>query len=516
MSTVDFASGIRNQFDLIQKTAPNNEVESKCYDIVTSQKTGIDIVKAGKIFDEIFKKNKIPKFPISFGKETLYLKGYYKFALVKDSGTFKDCINESLEGAEDSKETGINLSVISRSDLSAVLNALYDETRICDFKIDTIRLLEVANYLKADTLAQKLLNELEKCILDPFSSLLHLCKRINSSPIRHFLPVQKIIRRFGRRFGEEILRGMTKESREAVIDKLAQAQITSLRIKIKPATHISFTLTRAFISDLNRITSLTELFLPNRVYASDAPLLTFSTKIVSLQLNFQSIIGHVTLPSSLTYLKGHNIDQSHVLSPLTRLIKLSCKSCNPIDLTELTALASLSISFQNHRDIYRVPRHVTKLSYTHCFLDTTSLGELHPSVKKLKLKRFHGTLNDGTRLLGTELTDLAMGGNVSLLHSVTNESIMNLPRSLTRLIILNNSTTNDAYKNLPLLKHLELDVDSRFSNITKEVTPYLPRTLKYLYIANGIFPDEALKHLPQDCKVEMLTKEAARDLAIVQ
>lgn len=233
MSAVDFAGGIRNQFDLIQKTAPNNEVESKCFDIVTSQKTGIDIVKAGKIFDEVFKKNKIPKFPISFGKETLYLKGYYKFALIKDSGTFKDCINESLEGAEDCKETGINLSVISRSDLSAVLNALYDEHRIGDFKIDTIRLLEVANYLKADTLAKKLLKDIENDVKAPFSNLPHLCKRINGSPIRHFPPIQKIIRRIGRRFGEEILRGMTKESREAVIDKLAQAQITSLKIKLQ-------------------------------------------------------------------------------------------------------------------------------------------------------------------------------------------------------------------------------------------------------------------------------------------
>lgn len=516
MSTVDFASSIRNQFDLIQKTAPSNEVESKCFDIVTSQKTGIDIVKAGKIFDEVFKKNKIPKFPISFGKETLYLKGYYKFALIKDSGTFKDCISESLEGSEDSKEIGINLTVISRSDLSAVLNALYDETRICDFKIDTIRLLEVANYLKTDTLAQRLLHELKKCIL-PFSSLLHLCKRINSSPIRHFSPIQRIIRRFGRRFGEEILRGMSKESREAIIDKLAQAQITSLKIKIKPSTPISFTLTRAFISDLNRITSLTELFLPNKVYASDAPLLTFSTKIVSLQLNFQSIIGHVTLPSSLTYLKGHNIDESLVLSPLTRLIKLSCKSCNRVDLTKLTALASLSLSFPNYHDVYLIPRHVTKLSYSNCMLNTTILGVLHPSVKKLKLKKFRGNLNDGTKLLGTELSDLTIGGNNPIFNApnyLTNEAIMNLPRSLTRLVILQNSTTNDAYKNLPLLKHLELDVAR--TKITKEVTPYLPRTLKYLYIANGIFPDEALKHLPQDCKVEMFTKEAVQDLAIVQ
>lgn len=209
--------------------------------------------------------------------------------------------------------------------------------------------------------------------------------------------------------------------------------------------------------------------------------------------------------------------QGLLLSNLNGLVKLSCRSYVPMDLTKLTALRSLSVKFSNHCDIYRVPPHVTKLSYTRCYLNEASLAELHPFVKKFKLKRFDGTLNDATKRLGTGLTDLIMGGKIPLVGTgevnLTNESIINLPPSLTRLVILKNSTTNDAYKNLPPLKHLELDIDSRYSKITQEITQHLPQTLTYLYLANGQFPVEALKHLPQGCKVEMQTKEAVRDLA---
>jgi len=306
MAAVDFTLGIRNQFEQARKNVTENEAEKKCFDIVKDQKTGPEIVGAGKIFDETFKKNTIPKFPISFDKETLHLKGYYKFALIKDSETIKDCVSESIDGSENNKETGIHLSVISRSDFNAVLNALYDENRVCTVQIDTIRLIEVANYLKADTLVQAIFNKLEKCVKAPFSNLLFLSQRINSSPIRHFPHMQKILRLFGRRFGDEIEASIIKESRETLIDKLAGAQITSLTVKPKKVTQDSFIHSRSFMDELRRITSLTELCLPNRICYSDDPFSTFSPGLVSLQLNF-NCIRYISLPTSLTYLKCHQL-----------------------------------------------------------------------------------------------------------------------------------------------------------------------------------------------------------------
>jgi len=198
-----------------------------------------------------------------------------------------------------------------------------------------------------------------------------------------------------------------------------------------------------------------------------------------------------------------------LFTSLSRIAKLSLKACESLEISNLTSLTSLSISSSKETNIYRVPGSVTKLSYTFCFIDVNSLGMLHSSVQKLKLKRFQGTLGDGTKLLGTQLTDLTIGGNIPYLYHpapglLTDDAIINLPRSLTRLVVQRNYTTNEGYKNLPLLKHLEIDIESIFCKITKEVTQYLPRTLQYLYIANGVFPDEALNHLPKDCKVEML------------
>lgn len=473
ITTVEFDKNIRAQFEEVARTAPKHEAECKCFEIVTSQRTGIKIVKAGKIFDEVFKDNKRTPFPIAFGIEVLKLKEYYKFALIKSCGMFSDCIGDVTKGTEDSSETGISLSGISRDNFNAFLNKLYDENRSCT-AIDTVRLLEIANYLRADALISMLVCSLKKEAKGPFKPLLALNQRIYASPIRFLM--HDVFKCFGKPIALELSRNNTEASYDIFVEKLATANVVSLNFDI------AFPLIKGGIGKLALITSLTELSLPHTIL-SDQDLKSFSTRIVSLELKCHNIMPSA-IPTQLTCLKVHELGFNLRNLKLPRLVKF--EAFNRYERLQLHELSSL--------------QHITELRLSHYEPTTMNLKKIPPNVKKLKLTHIYGNIADGTKHLSPNLTDLTLG--TTIIYRLEDEAIMNVPRSLTRLVVLSNQTTNEAYKNLPPLKHLVVDLHD--SKITKEVIPYLPKTLVYVHFKSGVFPKAALASLPEDCEVDMI------------
>ncbi len=457
------------------------ELDEKCWKEIVREPTGIEVLRAAKIFRE---KKLIPpvrnsKIGFKCGREII-LEPEYRVALKKDSPLFA-----SLFFEED-----ITLECISLENFEMLLKVLYEGA-----PFDEIECLMLANYLDIPCLFYKAFNSLKKSIhIYTLDEALNLHAKL--IPLIQFSFIKELLEQLAELFEKYDLSKINQVhslslTKGLEVDLRLFTNLTSLRISHPDIDEESL----AFPSSLQNLSltfcrKLTDASI-ERASTHLKSLFIGCTKITNVGLTglppyltalniggCQNITseGASHLPVTLTDLNIANLQVSvESVTRLTALIRLNMAGCETL-MTNLSRISVLELTVSNvkNEDVSCLPRSLRKLNVTSSNID--SLEGL-PPVYNLRIRSVC-LIDDSLIYLNRGLTFL----DISFSTSITAAGIWLIPRTVRHLILWRCSKINDeAMKALPRKLH-SLDI-AGCGLVTDEGVKFLPRSLTELDIS---------------------------------
>ena len=478
-----------------QASAYLYELDEKCWKEVVREQSGIEVIRAAKVFRDKKLSPPVPKSKISFvcGNDKV-IEPEYRVALKKDSPFFAGLFFEN----------DITLTNVTLEQFEMLLKVLYE-----DVPFDALEHLKLANYLNIPCLFHKAYSRLR----DSISNLsLEGALQFHDS----LIPLYQFP------FAKELLEELSK-----IVEKFDHTKITGVAslclVKNIFLNFSAFTKLRSLrISHpdveeeaLVLPSSLEELSLTLSKTIADASISRFPTNLRALMLGCTKITdkGLNYLPAYLTALNvggcsevsdtglakipltvtDLNVSNTKVtiasITLLTALTRINICGCNirGSDLSRLSVV-ELSLSHVKNDEISLLPRVLRKLNFFDCKI--ASLEGLPPVID---LRAANCSFDDDNLLYLTRgLTFLDLSFNTS----ITALGMILIPRTVRYLTLWRCTNINDdALKALPR-RLLYLDI-SGCAKVTNEGIKLLPRSLTELDIDGcGKITNEAIPFLP--------------------
>lgn len=446
-------------FEVIIKRNGLFHAQEACWKHVLSQKAGLDVLKASKVFFSLF--NIAKSFiTIELSDGVILLSEPYLEALKRDS----EIINNLAEMVTDT----IPFHTIARETFLSLIDFLYDKTFPKREPSDLLAFAIAAHYLDCKKAQKYALQVFEKRIVD-FRGEEDLEKALLFYKNCSFMPadLKKEVAELMAPYFGRVLSTVTLKNLNTIVQKYKLHEISALRFNRCEILY-------PILVEIYSLIDLKKLTLQNVSGVSTIDLNLIPRGVLHLKLvefvptgpGLGSALPRGLISLSLLRCKLSDADIADFPAGLKKLNLSSCKGITESAVKEIPrSVSSLNMSMTCIKTLTNCPSYLVSLNLKGCSISDRDLEWVNAGLKKLNISGC-SIISFNTLLRFKELAHLEMRGAKAL----------------------------GPFKNFKKLEYL----DASFTEISNEMLSELSTCLKVLILeACKVITDEGIHTLPE-------------------